>query len=63
VIQVEAEGKFQVQPICILDRKEKTRESSHKSSKGPMDLIQLEEATWEHDDAMQVEYPHLFVNF
>jgi hypothetical protein len=40
VIQVEPKGEFQVQPICILDRKEKqTPESSHKSSKGPMDLV------------------------
>jgi hypothetical protein len=40
VIQVEPEGEFQVQPVCILDQKNQAAlESSHKSGKGPMDLV------------------------
>jgi hypothetical protein len=40
VIQVEQEGAFQVHPVCILGPKIKQAlESSHRASKGPMDLV------------------------
>ena len=40
VIQVEQEGTFQVHLVCILERQnKKSLESSHRSCKGPMDLV------------------------
>ena len=64
VIQVEQEGVLQVQLVCILDRKRK------QFSNQAIGLVKVqwtwygpEDATWEHEDAMQAEYPHLFEDF
>jgi hypothetical protein len=41
VIQVEHEGDFRVEPVCILDRKVKVlKEQSYRPGKGSMDLLQ-----------------------
>jgi hypothetical protein len=61
VIQVEQEGAFQVHPVCILDQKIK-----HLQNRS-IGLVKVqwtwyvpEDATWEHEDAMRAEYPHIF---
>jgi hypothetical protein len=61
---VEQEGAFQVHPVRILDQKIK------QLQKRAIGLVKVqwtwyrpEDATWEHEDAMQAEYPHLFENF
>jgi hypothetical protein len=64
VIQVEQEVTFQVHPICILDQKIK------QIWNRAIGLVKVQwnwygpkNGTWEHEDAMQVEYPHLFEDF
>ena len=64
MIQVELESVLQVHPVRILDRKIKQLQNR------AMELVRvrwtwygLEDATWEHADAMWVEYLHLFENF
>ena len=61
VIQVEQEDAFQVHLVRILDRKIK------KLRNRAIGLVNVqwtwyghEDATWEHEDAMRAEYPHLF---
>jgi hypothetical protein len=61
LIQVETEGDFQVQPVRILDRKVKMLWNR------VIELVKVqwtcygpEDATWEHEDSMWEEYPHLF---
>jgi hypothetical protein len=64
VVQVEPEGVLQVHHVHILDRKNKQLWNRfigfvkvQWTWYGPKD------ATWEHEDVMWVEYPHLFENF
>jgi hypothetical protein len=64
VIRVEQEGTFQVHPVCILGEKVKNLWNQ------AIGLVKVqwtwygpEDSTWEHEDAMQTEYPHLFENF
>jgi hypothetical protein len=64
VIQVEKEGTFQVHLVCILDQKIK---QLHNRS---IWLVKVQwtwygpkDTTWEHEDAMREEYPHLFEDF
>jgi hypothetical protein len=64
VIQMEQEGAFQVHPVRILDRKIK------QLCNQAIGLVKVqwtwygpEDATWEHEDAMQTEYPHMFEEF
>jgi len=64
VIQVEQEGTFQLHLVQILDRKIK-----HLWNRS-IGLVKVqwtwygpEDATWEHEDAMRTEYPHLFEDF
>jgi hypothetical protein len=64
VIQVEQENTFQVHPIRILDQKIKQLQNQaiclvkvQWTWYGPKD------ATWKHEDATRVEYPHLFEDF
>jgi hypothetical protein len=64
VIQVEQEGAFQVHLVHILDRKIKQLWNR------AIGLVKVqwtwygpEDTTWEHEDAMQAEYPHLFEDF
>ena len=61
---MEQEGVLQVQPVRILDRKRK-----HFQNRA-IELVNFqwtwyspEDVTWEHEDAMRVEYPHLFEDF
>jgi hypothetical protein len=64
VIQVEPEGNFQVRLVCILDRKIK-----HLWNR-VMEMVKVqwtsygsEDATWEGEDSIQVEYPHIYEGF
>jgi hypothetical protein len=64
MIQVEPEGVLQVHPVRILDRKRKQLWNR------AIELVKVqwtwyipEDATWEHEEVMWVEYPHLFANF
>jgi hypothetical protein len=64
VIQVEQEGVLQVHPVRILDQKRKQLWNR------AIGLVKVqwtwygpEDATWEHEDAMRAEYPHLFEDF
>jgi hypothetical protein len=64
VIQVEKEGAFQVHLVRIWDRKIKNLWNQ------AIDLVKVqwtcystEDATWEHEDAMQVEHSRLFEDF
>jgi hypothetical protein len=64
VIQVEQEGTFQVHLVCILDHKIKQlRNQSIGLVKVQWIWYSLEDATWEHEDAMREEYPHIFDDF
>ena len=61
MIQVETEGEFPTQRICILDQRIKTlRSRSIVQVKVQWSQYNLEEATWELEDQMGEEYPHLF---
>jgi DUF438 domain-containing protein len=64
MIQVEPESVPQVHPVRILDRKIKQLRNR------AMELVRVkwtwyspEDATWEHEEVMRAEYPHLFENF
>jgi hypothetical protein len=61
VIQVEQEDVFQMHPIRILDRKIKQlRNQVIGLVKVQWTWYSPEDTTWEHEDAIRVEYPHLF---
>jgi hypothetical protein len=64
VIQVEQEGVLQVHPVRILDRK------NNQLWNRAIGLVKVqwtwygpEDTTWEHEDVMRAEYPHLFEDF
>jgi hypothetical protein len=64
VIQVEKEGAFQVLPMCILDWKiKKIKNRSIGIIKVQWNWYGPKDVTWEHEDAMQTEYPHIFEYF
>jgi hypothetical protein len=69
VIQVEQEGIVHVRLVHILDRKRKhLRNQSigieiHRAVKVQWTWYGLEDVTWEHEDAVWAEYPHLFEDF
>jgi hypothetical protein len=64
VIQVEQESAFQVHPVHILDWKIKHLQNrSIGFVKVQWTWYGPEDATWEHEDVMQIEYPHLFKYF
>ena len=61
VIQVEPEGHFQIEPMCILDRKVTMLQNR------AIGLVKVqwehygpEEATWELEDSMRLAHPFLF---
>jgi hypothetical protein len=61
---VEQEGAFQVHPVCILDRKIKQLQNrSIELVKVQWTWYSPEDGTWEHKDAMQAVYSHLFEDF
>ena len=64
VFQVEQEGVLQVHHVRILDRK-----SKHVWNRA-IGLVKVqwtwygpEDVTWEHEEVMRAEYPHLFEDF
>jgi hypothetical protein len=64
VIQVEHEGDFRVEPICILDQKFKVlRKKSIGMVKVRWTYYNPENATWEHAENIREEYPQIFDNF
>jgi hypothetical protein len=64
VIQMEKEGTLQVHPVCILDQKRKKLwNRAIGLVKVQWTWYSLEDATWENEDAMRAEYPHLFEYF
>ena len=61
VIQVEPKSVLQVHHVRILDRKIKQLWNQ------AIDLVRVqwirygpEDVTWEHEDVMRAEYPHIF---
>jgi hypothetical protein len=61
VIQVEQEGVLQVHHVCILDQKRKQLwNRAIGIVKVQWTWYGLEDVIWEHEDAMWVEYLHLF---
>jgi hypothetical protein len=64
VIRVELEGDFLVRPVFILDRKIKQlRNQSMELVKVKWTWYGSKDPTWEREDAMRVEYPHIFEYF
>jgi hypothetical protein len=64
VIQVEQEGVLQVHLVRILERKRKQlRNRAIGLVKVHWTWYGLEDMTWEHEDAMRVEYLHIFEDF
>ena len=64
VIQVEQEGTFQVHSVRILDQKIKQLWNRDIGLvKVQWTWYEPKDATWEHEDAMWAEYPHLFEDF
>jgi hypothetical protein len=64
VIQVELDGVLQVHPVRILDRKSKQLRNR------AIDLVKVQrtwygpkDTTWDHEEVMWAEYPHLFEYF
>jgi hypothetical protein len=63
-IQVEPEGVLQVHPVRILDRKRKQLQNrSIELVKVQWTWYSPKDVTWENEDVMRAEYPHLFENF
>jgi hypothetical protein len=61
MVQVEPEGEFQVEPLCILDRKETILWNRVITQvKVQWKHFSPEEATWELEDDMRKIYPTLF---
>lgn len=61
MIQVELEGNFQVQLVYILDTKVKVLwNQAIGMVKVQWIVLGREDATWEQEEVMRAEYPHLF---
>ena len=61
---MEQESAFQVHPVRILDRKRKKLwNRAIGLVKVQWTWYSLEDATWEHEDAMRAEHPYLFEDF
>jgi hypothetical protein len=64
VIQVDQEGAFQVHLVHILDQKIKQLwNRAIELVKVQWTWYNPENATWEDEDDMRVEYPHIFQDF
>jgi hypothetical protein len=60
-VQVEPEGKFQVEPLCILDRREITLQNRAIAQvKVQWKQYSPEEATWELEGDLWKSHPILF---
>jgi hypothetical protein len=60
MIQVEPKGVLQVHHVRILGRKRKQlRNQSIELVKAQWTWYGPEDATWEHEEVMRAEYPHL----
>ena len=58
---MEQEGVLQVHPVCILDRKNKQLQNrAIELVKAQWTWYGPKDATWEHEEVMWAEYPHLF---
>ena len=61
MIQVEQEGILQVHMVCILDQKRRQLQNrAIELVNVQWTYYSLEDATWEHEDAMWEEYPNHF---
>ena len=61
VIQVEPEGEFQIEPLCILNKKvTMLLNQAVGQVKVQWKHYGPDEATWELEDAMRLAYPFLF---
>jgi hypothetical protein len=61
---VEHEGDFRVEPVHILDWKVKVlRNKAIGMVKVQWTCYGHEDATWEHEENMRVEYPQIFDSF
>jgi hypothetical protein len=64
VFQVEHEGDFRVEPVCILDRKFKViRNKTIRMVKVQWKYYGPKDVTWKHEENMREEYPQFFYNF
>lgn len=64
VIQVEHEGYFQVETVCILDQKVKVlKNNAINLVKVQWTCYSPKDTTWEHEETMWEEYPQIFVSF
>lgn len=62
--RVELEGVMQVHHVRILDRKNKQlRNRAIGLVKVQWTWYNPEDVTWDHEDVMRADYPHLFQNF
>jgi hypothetical protein len=58
---VELEGEFQVEPLCIMDKKETILQKRFIAQvKVQWKQFSFEETTWELEDEMMKTYPTLF---
>ena len=61
-IELHDDLKFEVQPVSILDRKDRVlRNKSISMVKVLWKNARMEEMTWEVEHQMRNQYPHLFV--
>jgi hypothetical protein len=55
---VESEGDFWVEPLCIMDQKLKMpKNKAIGLVKVQWNYYGIDDATWEHEETMQEEYP------
>ncbi|XP_017970404.1 PREDICTED: uncharacterized protein LOC108660660 [Theobroma cacao] len=60
-IELQEDLKFEVQPVCILDRKDRVlRNKDIPMIKVLWKNARMKEMTWEVEDQMRNQYPHLF---
>ena len=63
LLQVELEGEFEHEPLCILDKQEKQlRKQTIVQLKIQWRHSGFEEATWEREDDMRHIYTFFFLN-
>ena len=61
LVQVEPEGEFRTEPLCILDKKVKVLQNRAVGQvKVQWEHYGPEEDTWELEDSMRLVHPFLF---